>query len=90
MQSPDRHDLRSRLRHVRWIGGPPDAGKSTVAPLVAQVLGANLYHQDAHERRHIQDADPERHPLHAEFRRQLETLDESAFLEHLWLRTNPE
>jgi hypothetical protein len=26
----DTDSLRPRLRHVRWLGGPPDAGKTTV------------------------------------------------------------
>jgi hypothetical protein len=27
----DFDNLKQALSHVRWIGGPPDAGKSTVA-----------------------------------------------------------
>ena len=79
------------LAHVSWIGGPPDAGKSTVAQILADRLGARFYQQDRHEREHLRWATPDRHPLHVEFRHQLETLDEAGFAEYMWVqRSVPE
>ncbi len=53
------HDPRAALRHVLWIGGPPDAGKSTVADLLAGKYGLLVYHFDRHERVYIYIADPQ-------------------------------
>lgn len=36
-------ELRAGLRHVRWIGGAPGAGKSTIARRLADDLGLRLY-----------------------------------------------
>ena len=34
MLSPEAIDLKSKLSHVLWIGGPPDGGKTTIADLL--------------------------------------------------------
>ncbi len=49
--SQDR-DLRHALSHVLWIGGATDAGKTTVAHLLAERYDLLLYHYDEHDRRH--------------------------------------
>ncbi|HEU5437773.1 MAG TPA: hypothetical protein VFU88_00675 [Ktedonobacterales bacterium] len=52
---PSPEYLRTRLRHVRWIGGGSGAGKTTVAGLLAAEHGLQLYSSDdtmaAHARR---------------------------------------
>jgi hypothetical protein len=75
------------LEHVRWIGGPPDSGKTTVAQLVAERHGLQWYRMDQNELEHIRRADPEQHPLHVALR---ETLDqgEAGFFE-TWVRDDP-
>lgn len=79
-------DLRDALRHVLWIGGPPDAGKSTVADLLGSKHGLPVYHFDRHEMDHIARATPARYPqLHA-LGVQLAELDEQAWLEEFWVR----
>jgi len=79
-------DLRDALRHVLWIGGPPDAGKSTAADLLGSKHGLAVYHFDRHEMDHIVRADPVRRPqLHA-LGVQLAELDEQAWLEDFWVR----
>jgi hypothetical protein len=40
-------DIRAgRLRHVRWIGGAPGAGKTTTARQLAEIYGLRLYLTD--------------------------------------------
>lgn len=73
-----------------WIGGPPDAGKTTVAGLIAARLGSAVYHFDRHEMEHIRWADPDRHPaLHA-FGRALRELGEDGWRERDWVAGSPE
>lgn len=55
-------DLKSRLRHVLWIGGPPDTGKTSIADRLASKYGLQVYHFDRHEMSHFARLDPERHP----------------------------
>lgn len=39
-------DLQKRLRHVLWIGGATDTGKSTIAQNLASRYGIYVYHYD--------------------------------------------
>lgn len=54
--------LRARLAHVLWIGGPPDAGKSTVAATLGARYGLPAYSFDRHEPVHFARTDRERRP----------------------------
>jgi hypothetical protein len=38
--------LASKLAHVYWIGGSPCAGKSTIADMLGQRFGLQVYHVD--------------------------------------------
>lgn len=80
------NDPRVALRHVLWIGGPPDAGKSTAADLLGAKHGLPVYHFDRREMDHLRRADPARHPaLHALGAR-LAALGERGWLEEWWIR----
>lgn len=83
----DMDTWRDRLAHVCWIGGPPDAGKSTVADLLGEWFGATVYKQDRHEMEHLRRADRQRYPLHAALRERLDRQDQTAFFEEGWLGT---
>jgi len=45
-------DLRRALSHVRWIGGATDAGKTTVARILAERHGFQIYHYDPRDLPH--------------------------------------
>jgi hypothetical protein len=53
--------MQNDLSHVRWIGGPPDSGKTTVATIIAERHGLQEYHFDRHEMAHFGRLDPARH-----------------------------
>ena len=48
------NDLKEKLSHVLWIGGATDAGKSTIARLLAERYRLQVYHYDRHDLRHHQ------------------------------------
>ncbi|HEX5502422.1 MAG TPA: hypothetical protein VFW96_07340 [Thermomicrobiales bacterium] len=50
------------LAHVLWIGGPPDSGKTSIARMLAEKHGLQVYHFDRHEPAHFARHDPARHP----------------------------
>jgi hypothetical protein len=56
------NDRRQQLAHVLWIGGPPDAGKTSIAQRLAEQYGLQPYHFDRREPAHFAQADSERHP----------------------------
>lgn len=55
-------ELRDALAHVLWIGGAPDAGKTSIAALLAARYQLQVYHFDRHEPAHFARAEPDRHP----------------------------
>ena len=87
---PHDGDLKRALQHVLWLGGPPDAGKTSVAQLLAGKHALQLYHFDRREMDHIRRADPLRHPALSALRSRLAALDERAFLDRLWVTPAPE
>lgn len=52
-------DLRKALRHVLWIGGGPQAGKTTLAARLAAAHGLEVYSFDAHWQDHARRPGPE-------------------------------
>lgn len=52
----------SFLSHVLWLGGPPDAGKTTIADTLAEWHGLQVYHFDQHEVEHMAKATQEKKP----------------------------
>jgi hypothetical protein len=88
--SPEAIDLKSKLSHVLWIGGPPDGGKTTIADLLGATYGLATYHFDLHEMDHIRRADPVRHPYLSALGQWLATMDERNFVEFLWVKRTPE
>jgi hypothetical protein len=82
-------DLERALAHVLWIGGPPDAGKTSIAQLLARKHKLQVYHFDRREMDHIGRADPARQPALAAFGARLRGLDERAFSEDLWVARPP-
>ncbi len=58
----DNVQLRCALRHILWLGGAPDAGKTSIARLLAERHHLQVYHLDAAEAGHVARLDPTRHP----------------------------
>lgn len=58
----DNVQLRHALRHIRWLGGAPDAGKTSIARLLAERHHLQVYHADTAEPGHVARLIPERHP----------------------------
>jgi hypothetical protein len=86
----DASEYRDRLAHVLWIGGPPDCGKTSIADIIAEKHGLQVYHFDRREGDHIFRADPERQPALTRLRTLVETLDGRALTHKLWLTRPPE
>ena len=64
--TPTRRTSRA-LAHVLWLGGPPCAGKTSVATRLADHQALRVYHDDRREQAHVALVRPERHPsLHAD------------------------
>jgi Shikimate kinase len=59
--------LKSRLRHVYWIGGGSGAGKSTIAKRLANKYNLRLYSTDETIREHDLRTPPEERPLGCAF-----------------------
>lgn len=59
---PSEHDLRATFAHVLWIGGAPDAGKTSIANLLAEKHQLQVYHFDQHEPAHFARATADQHP----------------------------
>lgn len=55
-------ELAAALHHVIWIGGAPDAGKTTLAQELARKHALRLIIQDRLEMEHFARATDERHP----------------------------
>lgn len=66
-QLDDAAGLRSRLRHVYWIGGGSGAGKSAVAAAVAARHGLRVYSTDDAMAEHAKRGTPRDMPYLAEF-----------------------
>lgn len=67
-----------------WIAGPPDSGKTSIANILAERYGFDIYHFDRHEMDHFARADPEKHPaLWA-------ALPDRMISERRWLGSSPE
>ncbi|MFI1200311.1 AAA family ATPase [Streptomyces sp. NPDC020883] len=60
-------ELRTRLRHVFWIGGGSGAGKSTIARRLADRHGWHLYATDDVMRDHAGRTTPDQAPLLHQF-----------------------
>lgn len=54
--------LQRALAHVLWIGGAPDAGKTSIANLLAEKHSLQVYHFDRHEPAHFARATADEHP----------------------------
>jgi hypothetical protein len=61
-------ELRSRLRHVYWIGGGSGAGKSTIARRIADQHGLHRYATDDAMAGHDARSAPQDAPLLREFK----------------------
>lgn len=81
--------LRDKLAHILWIGGPPDSGKTSLADLLAERHRLQVYHFDRHEADHLRRATPERQPTVVALRTLVATLDEPALAHELWLAHPP-
>lgn len=62
-ETPTDQDLISRLPPLRWLGGSPCSGKSSVSEILADRYDLDLYHVDAQYQIHRHRLDPERHPM---------------------------
>lgn len=56
-------EAAQRLRHVRWLGGAPGAGKSAVAAELARRFDIRIYGTDEALPNHVRRSTPDAHPL---------------------------
>jgi hypothetical protein len=75
------HD-RGAFAHVLWIGGAPDAGKTTIARLLTEHRGWQWYSCDMHTQSHIARSDPTQLP--ATYAKFAKSIDER------WVQPTPE
>lgn len=73
--------LQHKLAHVLWIGGATDTGKTTIAQMLAERHGLQLYHYDRHDL-------PQLEILAQSLPRYRAFLDSS--LEERWVHPEPE
>lgn len=55
-------DVKQQLAHVRWIGGSPCSGKSTITAILADKLGWSSYECDRHYDGHVKRSEPGQQP----------------------------
>jgi hypothetical protein len=82
MVLPDAPTGARDLAHVLWIGGAPDAGKTTVARLLAARRRWQWYSCDVHTQSHLARADPAQLP--ATYAKLGKSIDER------WVQPTPE
>ncbi|WUI02797.1 hypothetical protein OHR68_13620 [Spirillospora sp. NBC_00431] len=75
-------ELRTRLRHVYWIGGGSGAGKSTIARRIATRHGLHLYATDEMMSDHASKSTPKDSPFLSEFK----AMD----MDERWVNRSPE
>lgn len=75
-------DLKAALSHILWLGGAPDAGKSTIATILTEQYHLRPYHLDWFERAHAFRMSPEQQPHFYRFM--------TMSLEERWLLRSPE
>jgi 2-phosphoglycerate kinase len=56
-------DLRGRLSHVLWMGGSPCSGKSSIASVLAQRYGVQVYNCDERYDAHLGRASAGKQPV---------------------------
>jgi hypothetical protein len=76
--------MKARLDHVRWIGGSPGAGKTTITRRLGERHHIPVYHYDQQEADHIARrlADPEAFPYF--------THEWALSADQAWLERSPE
>jgi hypothetical protein len=82
MTALDEPSLRTRLRHVRWIGGGSGGGKSTIAARLADRHGLGRYSLDDVMGDHFRRTTPETAPLLHAF--------SAMSMDERWLHRSPE
>jgi len=78
------------LQRVLWVGGPPDAGKTTVADLLGRTHDLPVYHFDQQSMAHLARANRTWHPTLYALQRVRAEKGEAAWFEHVWVHQTPE